>query len=338
MSQTNQKNRENDNHLRLIYLYQILLQYTDSDHPLDTYELQAMMQEQHGIYMHRTTVSTDIDLLRTAGFQIGMTKPGKKNQYFLEQRDFELPELKILIDAVESSKFITEKQSRTLVKKLISLTSDANAGKLKRHLHTAGRVKSENDKGYYIVDTINEAINVHKQISFFYTDFDGRKKRILRNDGNPYTVSPFMLIWKGDFYYMVGWYHEKERISVFRVDRILQQPEILDVPAVKRPKGFSPARYSKEVFRMYDTEELKEVTLVCEDSVMKGVLDQFGLNLKVWRVDDSHFGTTVKVCASPTFFAWVFQWEGRVKISGSEEVLTNYNSMIKKTLASLSGV
>ena len=189
MNQNSQKFNENDSRLRLIYLYQLLKQHTDPDHPLDTYRLQAMMQEQHGIPMHRTTVSTDIDLLRTAGFQIGMTKPGKKNQYYIEQRDFELLELKILIDAVESSKFITEKQSRALVKKMISLTSDANAAKLKRHLHTSGRVKSENEKGYYIVDTINEAINARKRISFYYTDFDGRKRRFRRNDGRLYTVS-----------------------------------------------------------------------------------------------------------------------------------------------------
>lgn len=320
--------KEGDRHLRLVYLYQILLKYTDAEHPLTTPEIRKLMMEKYGIFMHRTTVTTDIELLQSAGYEI-ISRRSRMKQYYVDANVFELPELKILIDAVESSKFITEKKSRALVQKLISMASEANAKKLKRHLHTSGRVRSDNEKGYYIVDAVNEAINAGRQISFYYADYDGRKKRILRNDGRPYTVSPFMLIWNGDFYYLVGWYHEKERISVFRVDRIESQPEILDVKAKRPPRGFSAARYSKEVFRMYDAEELQEVTLICEDSVMKGVLDQFGLKQKTWRVDENHFGTKVTVCASPTFFAWVFQWEGRVKIEEPGEAAEAYRKMLQ---------
>ncbi len=151
--------------------------------------------------------------------------------------------------------------SRTLVEKLTALTSEMNAQKLRRNLETAGRVKSGNEKGYYIVDAINEAINVGKQISLFYTDFDAKKQVVLRNEGKPYTVSPYTLIWNGDYYYLVGWYHEKERVSIFRVDRILTQPEILEENSVAMPEDFDISRYTSEVFRMYDTEKIRTVTL-----------------------------------------------------------------------------
>ena len=155
----------------------------------------------------------------------------RQNKYYLENSNFELPELKILIDAVESSKFITEKKSRLLVEKLLKLTSEASAAKLKRNLHTSGRVRSANEKGYYIVDAINEAINAGKQISFYYTDFDGRKKQFLRNEGKPYIVSPYTMIWNGDYYYLVGWNHEQEETRTYRVDRILKTPDILNEDA-----------------------------------------------------------------------------------------------------------
>ena len=315
--------------LRLLYLYRMLMQYTDENHPITTTQIQEKMEKEHGIYVHRTTIPGDIELLRAAGIEI-FSRRSRQNKYYLEGRKFEIPELKILIDAVESSKFITEKKSRQLVAKLISLTSETNAGKLKRTLHTAGRVKSENEKGYYIVDAVNEAINTKKQILFYYTDLDARKRVVLRNDGKPYIVSPYTLIWNGDYYYMVGWNHEQEMIRTYRVDRIQNSPLILLDAAEPMPDDFDISRYTKEVFRMYETQELVKVTLVCENSVMKGIVDQFGMGVKVKKVDDEHFMTTVKVCTSPTFYAWVFQWGGKVRIEGPEEVQKEFNRMAKE--------
>ena len=320
-----------DQRLRILYLYQLLLRHTDPDHPLSTNQIREIMKKEHGIYMHRTTVPNDVALLQAAGIPI-QARRSRVMLYHLEETRFELAELKILIDAVESSKFITEKKSRTLVEKLTSLTSEMNAQKLKRNLETAGRVRSGNEKGYYIVDAINEAINEKKQISLFYTDLDANKQIILRNDGKPYVVSPYKLIWNGDYYYLVGWYHEKKRINVFRVDRILTQPEILTDSALPEPEDFVISRYTSEVFRMYDTEETKTVTLCCENTVMKGVVDKFGMDIPVKRKNKTQFITKVNVCTSPTFYAWVFQWCGAVKITAPKSVVTEYQAMLHKAI------
>lgn len=326
MQRNNKELCQNDTRLRLFYLYRLLEQYTDEEHPKTTNQLRDLMEKEHGIAMHRTTVYNDIDLLKKAGVYINCYR-GRANEYYLESRKFELSELKLLIDAVESSRFMTESQSQTLTDKLITLTSDKNAGKLKRNLHVSGRVKSENKQIFYIVDSINEAINSGKRISFQYIDYNSRKKEVLRNKGKAYTVSPYSLIWNGDYYYLVGYYHEKEDIRTFRVDRIKQQPEILETSANPAPKDFDITRYTREVFRMYDTETPIPVTLVCKNDVMKGVLDAFGMDIKVKRAEKGYFRTTVMVCTSPTFYGWVFQWKGRIRIIAPEEALIEYKKM-----------
>ena len=320
-----------DIRLRVLYMYQLLLKHTDVDHQLTTNQIRAIMEKEHGITMHRTTVPGDIEMLKAAGFDVHVRR-SRQNKYYLENSQFELPELKILIDAVESSKFITEKKSRQLVEKLCRLTSDASAEKLKRNLHTSGRVRSGNEKGYYIVDAINEAINAGKQISFFYTDFDEKKRTVLRNDGKPYIVSPYTLIWNGDFYYMVGWNHEQEETRTYRVDRIFKAPDILDDPAHPVPEDFDIARYTREVFRMYDNEEPEKVTLLCHNEVMKGVIDQFGTEITVKKADKEHFRIQVKVCTSPTFYSWVFQWGGKVVIEEPGKAVRDYREMVRRVL------
>ena len=325
------KSHESEHGLRLFYLYRLLEQYTDEEHPLTTTQIREMMEKEHGIFMHRTTVYNDIGLLEKAGVHVHSYR-ARANQYYLESRKFELAELKLLIDAVESSRFMTESQSQKLVDKLITLTSETNAGKLKRNLHVSGRVKAENKQIFYIVDTINEAINAGKRIAFQYIDYNSRKQEILRNRGKFYTVSPYSLIWNGDYYYLVGYYHEKNDLRTFRVDRIKQQPEILEEAADAAPEDFDITRYTREVFRMYDTEEAVPVTLVCENEVMKGVLDAFGMDIKVKRAEKGHFQTTVMACASPTFYGWVFQWGGKVRITAPEEAVREYRNMAEGIL------
>ena len=320
-----------DPRLRLLYLYRLLHRHTDSEHPLSTNQIRLIMEKKYGITMHRTTVPSDVALLQAAGIPI-YARRSSVMLYYMEETFFELPELKILIDAVESSKFITEVQCRGLVEKLLSLTSENNAEKLHRNLYTSGRVRSGNEKGYYIVDAINEAINEKRQISFFYTEFNEKKQIILRNDGHPYTVSPYTLIWNGDYYYLVGFYHQKNRISTFRVDRILMQPDILPSSAEPAPKDFNILRYTKEIFRMYDNQEQQKVTLLCDNSVMKGVIDQFGTNIAIKCVDQNHFSTKVIVCTSQTFYAWIFQWKGAIKIEGPKGVVEEYRKMARAVL------
>ena len=201
---------QNDHQLRLLYLYQILLRDTDADHPLSTQELLDRMENTYHIKLHRTTIPQYIKLLNASGFEV-MEIRSREKKYYLDDRLFELPEIKLLMDAVQASRFISPNKSQQLLAKLTKLTSEPNAEKLKRNLYVTGRVKSDNEKSYYIVEAINNAINAGKQISFYYTDYNARKERVLKNDGKPYVVSPYALIWDGDFYYPLPLFAQAER-------------------------------------------------------------------------------------------------------------------------------
>lgn len=230
------------------------------------------------------------------------------------------------------SSFITQRKSEELITKLLTLTNSQNAAKLRRHIYAAGRVKSENEHGYYIVDAINEAIDTKRKISFYYTDFDIAKQRYVTNDGNPYTVSLYTLIWDGDYYYMRGFCDERQEMRNFRLDRIAEQPKILNQIVVMPPEDYTPADYSKHVFRMYDTEEPVKVQLYCHVSVMKYLIDNFGTDFECEPVDAEHFKATVSVCTSTTFYRWVFGFNGKIKIAGPQQITDEYKEMLLSAL------
>ena len=212
------------------------------------------------------------------------------------------------------------------------MASDTNAGKFKRTVHITSRAKSDNEKGYYIIDAINDAMNAGVKISFLYFDYDGKKKQVLRNDGKPYTVSPYDLIWDGDFYYLTGYCDEREEVRVFRVDRIKKQPDLLEEPMVKQPRGYSVTKYTQEVFRMFDTQEISEVMLQCENSVMKSIIDRFGSTIRTKSLDAEHFQVKVKVCVGPTFYRWVFGFGGKIRIVGPDIVKEQYRERLVQAL------
>ena len=236
------------------------------------------------------------------------------------------------MDAISSSKFITQRESDELIAKLLTLTNSQNAAKLRRHIYAPGRVKSNNEHGYYIVDAINEAIDTKRKISFYYTDFDVAKQRYITNDVESYTVSPYTLIWDGDYYYMRGFCDERQEMRNFRLDRIAEQPKILNQIAVIPPEGYTPAEYSKYVFRMYDTDEPVSVQLYCHVSVMKYLIDNFGTDFESETVDDEHFKATVSVCTSTTFYRWVFGFTGKIRIVGPQQIVTDYREMLLKSM------
>lgn len=298
---------------------------------MSTKELLQAMQDYHQISMHRTTLPKDIAALREAGAEIIEVRARDK-KYFLADRIFEVAELKLLIDAVESSKFISERKSEELTDKLIALSSVGTADRLKRNSLNAGRIKSENEKSYYIVDAVNDAINSGKRISFYYTDIDMNKQKVMKNGGEPYILSPYSLLWNGDYYYLIGYNHGREQINTFRVDRIDRQPEILEDEIQPMPDDFSLETYARMVFRMYDTEEAVEVTLYCEKPLMKHVIDQFGMDVETEIVDENGFIVHAEVCASPTFYRWVFGWNGKMKILAPDTVLDEYHEMARKAL------
>ena len=222
-----------------------------------------------------------------------------------------------------------------MIAKLLTLTNTQNATKLRRHIYVAGRAKSDNENGYYIVDAINTAIDTKRKISFRYTDFDVTKQRYISNDGKPYTVSPYTLIWDGDYYYMRGFCDERQEMRNVRLDRIAEQPSILNQIAVMPPEDYNPADYSKHVFRMYDTDEPITVQLYCHVSVMKYLIDNFGADFDVEAADDEHFKATVNVCASTTFYSWVFGFNGKIRIVGPQSIIESYKNMLSNAVNSI---
>lgn len=311
---------------RILYLLRILEQYTDEEHPLTTKQLIEMLNEKYGISTYRTTIAKDVAALQEFGVDIVVIH-STQCKYFIGSRQFELPELKLLIDAVESSKFITSKKSDALIKKIHMLTSNGQVKKLKRNNYVSGRIKPNNEQIYYIVDTINDAINERKQISFSYYEYTGLKEKVLRNKGEIYTISPYHLVWNDDYYYVVGYSEKREKIVTFRVDRIASQPDILSADAVPVPEDFDIAEFTKQVFHMYDGEEVL-VDLRCDNGLMKTMVDRFGEDITTLAYDENSFKITVRVSESPTFFGWIFGFGGKVQILAPESVKEQYRQMI----------
>lgn len=209
---------KNESQQALLLLRQYLYQQTDEQHPVSVTDILAFWQ-QHGIQAGRKSVYTDIELLQNAGMDIVCVK-SSQNKYFVGQRLFELPELKLLVDAVESSRFITEKKSTALIKKLGHLTSTAQAEQLNRRIYMGGTPKPENEGIYYNVDTIHNAVQKKQQITFRYFEYTPKKEKILKHDGYKYRFSPYAMIWNRDCYYAVGWSEKHGKIAQFRVDRM----------------------------------------------------------------------------------------------------------------------
>lgn len=322
---------ENGTKLRLLYLYQHLIKYTDAQHPISTPELIKVLHEKYGVKVNRNTLADDFAMLEKAGFHFEVIK-SRQNKYYCDSQPFDLAELKVLIDAVSSSKFITEKKSKSLISKLTSLTNVYSAANLRRHVHVDGRVKSENESGYQTVDIINEAIDKNQKIRFQYADYSVKKRKVVRHDGAYYVVSPYALVWDGDYYYMIGYSEMRGRIQNFRLDRIYRSPELVEEERIPTPDNLNLAEYSKQVFRMYDTDKPVIAELLCENNVMNAVIDQFGTKVRAEIIDDAHFKINVRVCASPTFYRWIFGWRGAVKILGPEMVREEYREMCTRGL------
>ena len=314
---------------RVLVLINYLYEYTDEDHQITSDELVAYLKD-NGVPANKKTLKSDLDLMVEAGLDI-VTVSSKPNRYFWGNRQFEMPELKLLIDAVSSSRFITEKKSKELTKKLSGLASVNQKKELRRHLHAAGgRVKPKNEAIYYTVNDINEAINKHKKIRFRYYEYDGEKNKVYRNEGNEYELSPYDLFWNDDFYYVVGYSREHENVSVFRVDRI-DRVGIQADRAIKKPDDYDINDYSKEIFEMYDGETVR-VKLECKNELMKYVIDRFGEDVNTKPKDEDRFIANIEVALSPNFYAWVFRFGGDMRLLSPKRAVNEIKSMAESIL------
>ena len=321
---------EKDNKKRLMLMKEVLEKYSDEDHPITTVQIMEILDREYGMKIHRTTVGKDINDLTEMGVDVQCVR-STQNKYFISSRYFELPELKLLVDAVASSKFITEKKSYELISKLGAFASMYQQDEIKRNIHTESRIKPSNERSFYIVDAINTAINRNKKIKFTYFEYGINKEKVFRNEGKPYTFSPYSLVWNGDYYYVVGYSDKHQDIGVFRVDRIESAPEITHDMAVPMPADFNISTYTKTVFQMYDAEHAT-VELNCTANMMKVIIDRFGEDVKTEAVDENHFVATVEVSLSPNFYGWLFGFGDKIKLIAPQWVMDIYKDMLNAEL------
>lgn len=324
----------NDNHAkqRIIALMKVLSQRTDKDHTLTTQQIIRILTEEYNCGVNRNTLTKDIKLLIDNGVKIEAIH-SSQNHYYYKGHPFELAELKLLIDAVASSKFISDKKSREIVAKLCALTNQYNSEKLHRNIYPVGNGRSDNSSGYATVDVINDAIDQKTKISFQYIDYNTSGKKILRRNGEVYKVSPYAMIYDGDYYYVIGWCDNRGEIRNFRMDRISRTPIILsEEEYVEKPKEFDINEFRDTTLRMFGNGDPVEVTLQGEQETMKGFIDQFGKKTKVKAIDKDRYEAIVKVVPSSTFYRWVFGWGGKMTVLGPTRVREELHTMCEQVL------
>lgn len=321
---TNQK-------LKLIYLIKIMLERTDEDHGLTMPEILAAL-EAYDVSAERKSIYNDFETLRTLGIDVVQEQQGKTYLYHVASRQFELAELKLLVDAIQSSKFITEKKSKQLIKKLEGFASCYEAKQLQRQVYVSGRIKTMNESIYYNVDEIHNAIASNKKIRFQYFQWNIKKETELRKSGQFYEISPWALSWDNENYYMIGYDSEAKRIKHYRVDKMLKSTCIEEEREGKELfDEFDIATYTRKSFGMYGGEE-QAVKLEFDNNLVGVVIDRFGKDIIIAPADQSHFTVNVNVAVSDQFLGWVFALGDGAKILGPENVVEQMKELMKKAI------
>ncbi len=303
--------------LKMIYLAKILMDKTDEEHTITVPEMISELAKL-GISAERKSIYDDLECLQLFGLDICSTKTRTTN-YYIASRDFELPELKLLVDSVQASKFITRKKSLELISKIEKLTSHENAKKLQRQVFITNRVKTLNEQIYYNVDKIHDAISANKQITFKYFDIDVNKKKVYRKDGNVYTESPVSLTWDDENYYLITYKEKYDNYTHYRVDK-MEKIELTENNRVLADKPFDLSEYSKTMFQMFNGEET-DVSIEFENKLVGVVFDRFGADVPIIKSDEEHFICHVKVAVSPIFLSWVMSFGKRAKILSPEHIV-----------------
>ena len=311
---------------RLLTLAKMLYEKTDDQNKMTTFQILDYLRD-NKIHSNDKTLRRDMKLLAELGFDV-IVDHSKPNRYYIGDRGFDLAEVKLLIDAVASSRFVTETKSQELGEKLAKLASEHQRPQLIRHIHATNRIKSDNPENFYNVDVVNEAINDRKKIAFKYTEYNRYKEKVFRNHGEVYELSPYALFWNEDYYYVVGWSDKHGNVSVFRTDR-LYKVDILDEDAEPEPNDFNLEDYSKQIFEMFDGEEV-DVVLECKNEFMKYIIDRFGEDVDTDPVSRTSFEARVRVALSPTFYAWVFTFAGGIRIISPDRAVDDIVNMAKK--------
>ncbi len=309
---------------KLLALLEILFRDTDEDHPLPLAGLIEALERQ-GISAERKSVYADLETLRRRGWDIVLDRG---RGYYLAWRPFELAELKLLVDAVQSSKFISQGKSRSLIKKLESLCSRHQAVALQRQVFVSGRVKTMNEAVLYSIDAIHEAIGCNRQISFRYFDYNVKKEKVFRHNGKVYEVSPVGLLRSDESYYLVALEQGERRH--YRVDRMAQL-QVTDHPRAPGCDRLDMAAYTRSHFGMFSGRE-RQVKLRCPNTLSHVMLDRFGLDTMLVPDGPDHFTLTATVAVSQQFFGWLFGLGPEVELLEPEEVRQQWRRQLEQAL------
>ena len=303
----------------------ILLDKTDDEHSMTVPEMIEELAKV-GITAERRSIYDDLEYLKLYGLDI-CSKKTKTHDYFVGGRDFELPELKLLVDSVQSSKFITYKKSMELISKIEKLTSVPNAKKLHRQVHVSNRVKTLNETIYYNVDKIHEAIADNKQIAFKYFDLNVDKKKVYRKNGDKYKESPVALSWDDENYYLITYKEKYDNYTHYRVDK-MEMIELTENDRVLSDKPFDLSAYSKTMFQMFGGEET-DVSIEFDNELVGVVFDRFGTDIPIVKKDENHFICHVKVAVSPHFLSWIMSFGKKAKILSPDYVVEEMYSLAR---------
>lgn len=313
--------------LKILYLAKILLENTDVNHDITLQEIIDKLSA-NNVTAERKSLYDDIAQLNDFGIKIKKIQYGKTYHYQVINRDFELAELKLLVDSVASAKFITEKKSNELIKKIEHLASKQEARMLQRQVYVSGRVKAMNNDIMENVDAIHNAIAQNLKISFQYFQWNVKKEPELRKGGVRYEISPWGVSWDAENYYLIGYDSEADMMKHYRVDKMLHiKVETKRREGRNKFKEVDMATYAKKMFNMFDAKE-QNVEILCENSFAGVMIDRFGKDVRMLRVDDEHFRVIVKVAASSHFIHWIMALGVGVKITGPEGLVEEVKAEI----------
>ncbi len=322
---------------RLLVLLQTLQEHTDDETWLTTAELLSLM-EAEGQEGCKRTLRRNIMSLQNCGYDIGIREAnGMPTEYAYLGRKLSMPDLQILVDAVSAAQFIPQKRSEELIAELSVMAGPSHVKELRPQILVSEHVKAKNKNMIYAVQEIRRAIDRNKKIRFRYLEYNTDKKQVRKHEGTDeewYVVSPYATVWNDDRYYLVGWSDKRGKVVVFRIDR-MEVPKQLPNKRVPEPEKFDVRDYTDKVFRMYGGLEEK-VTLRCNLEILDQVIDRFGDGIEI-KPGKKHFTVTVPVSLSTTFYAWVFQYVGKMSILAPEHVREAYAGYLEEALDNVLG-
>lgn len=312
--------KQGNEKLKILYIMQTLLEHTDDKNGITVNEIMLFL-EKNDIFANRKSIYKDIAVLQEFGFDIAKRREGRFVYYYLKNRPFSLAELKLLVDSVQASKFITTKKSRELIQKIGEMASKNQGKELQRQVYVVDRVKAENEKIYENVDAIHSAISKNSQITFQYLQWNLKKELEPKHEGEIYEVSPWAMAWDDENYYLISYDNKEKIIKHFRVDK-MKNVKVCKTRRLGRKEfeHFNMAIYAKKMFGMYGGKE-DLVTLRCSNEIIGIIIDRFGKDILVMKDGDKHFITKIKVSVSKQFLGWIVGLGERVQITGPEWVV-----------------